>query len=311
MKKFLILLIWFLTVTLVYAPDAEPPPACLEVPADKYKPAAKELIVTFIDVGQGDSIFIKMPNGKTVLLDSGGTPHWRDSDYDPGKAVVLPYLKKRKIKRLDYVITSHGHGDHIAGMIAVLEEIPTGIIYENGFDSEDPDYETLHEFIDEQKIPTGVLRRGTTLCIDPSVKLEILSPPENFYFGDDNTNSIVIRLVYGDVSFLFTGDIEAEAEDDIVHTYGIDIESNVLKIAHHGSATSTNEGFLYNVNPEIAVICVGKYNNFGHPTAGVLANLKYDEIGIYRTDRNGDITFTTDGKKFKIESEKSEDEGWD
>lgn len=301
-KKLLTLLVWFLTATVCHFLNAQPN-VSLKVPPAEYKPVAKELAVTFIDVGQGDSIFIKTPNGKSVLVDSGGTPQWSGSDYDPGKEKVLPYLESRKIKRLDYVIMSHGHGDHIAGLPAVLEKIPADIIYENGFDSEDPDYEIVCEFIGRKKIPVAVVKRGDVINIDPSVRFEVLSPPADYYFEDDNNNAIAIRIIYGDVSFLLAGDIEAEAEGEIEHSFGSKIRSNILKVAHHGSTTSTTESFLNKVSPEVAVICVGKYNNFGHPDTGLLAELDDSGIAVYRTDKNGNITIKTDGKKFKVEPE--------
>ncbi|HAX61172.1 MAG TPA: hypothetical protein DCX95_01235 [Elusimicrobia bacterium] len=281
------------------------PKVYLEVPSNEYKPIGKELAVTFIDVGQGDSIFIKTPNGKTILIDAGGTPYWKQSDYDPGEEVVVPFLENQKIKKLDFVIATHADGDHIGGMPAVLRKFPIGSLYENGIVSDQPEYEEMHRVIDDKKIVTSVLKQDASFYIDSSVKFEIFSPPSNFYFEGENNNAIAIRLIYGDVSFLFTADIEYESEDNILKTYGDKVQSNILKIGHHGSATSTSENFLKAVNPEVAVISVGAKNNFGHPDSGVIAKLQDADINIYRTDEDGNLTIRTDGKKFIIETEKN------
>ncbi|MDO8733553.1 MAG: ComEC/Rec2 family competence protein [Elusimicrobiota bacterium] len=281
------------------------PKVYLEVPANEYKLLVSELVVTFIDVGQGDSIFIKTPGGKYGLIDSGGTPYWSPSAVEPGEETVVPFLESRKVKKLDFVIATHADGDHIGGLPAVLKRFPVGIVYENGIISDQPEYEELHKVIDDKKIITSVLKQGDVFDVDPSVKFEVFAPPKDFYFDGENNNAIAVRLIYGDVSFLFTADIEYEAEDSILHVYGNKIRSNIMKIGHHGSATSTSEKFLKAVNPEIAVIPVGARNNFGHPYSGVLAKLQDADINIYRTDEDGNITVRTDGKKFIIESEKN------
>jgi len=295
----------FVTGCATLPKEPPKPKVYLEVPAGEYKPLAKELIVTFIDVGQGDSIFVKTPNGKTILIDTGGTPHWSPSDYDPGEEVVAPFLESQKIKKLDFVIATHADGDHISGMPAVLKRFPVGLLYENGIVSDQPEYEEMHKVINSERIVTSVLKQNGSFYIDSSVKFEILSPPSDFYFEGENNNAIAIRLIYGNVSFLFTADIKFESEDNILQIYGDKIRTNILKVAHHGSSTSTSEKFLKAVNPEIAVISVGARNNFGHPYSGVLAKLQDADINIYRTDEDGNITVRTDGKKFVIESEKT------
>ncbi len=261
---------------------------------------SEELSVTFIDVGQGDSIFIRTPNGRTLLIDGGGTPSWKESDYDPGAAVVVPFLKKNGVSKLDCVVATHADGDHIGGLPAVLRAIPVGIVYENGFEGDSPEYRNLHLAINSKRIASSVLRQGMTLNLDPSVTFYVLSPPKDYYFEDSNNNAIVIRMVYGEVSFLFTGDIEFEGEYSLIKKYGDGLQSMILKVGHHGSATSTSDEFLAWVSPEVAVIQVGKYNGFGHPYPGTLA--KFDDAGIevLRTDKSGSIRIDTDGKTFGI-----------
>ncbi|OQA92094.1 MAG: ComEC family competence protein [Elusimicrobia bacterium ADurb.Bin231] len=263
-----------------------------------------ELEVTFLDVGQGDAIFLKMPNGKTMLIDAGGIPAWKESSYDPGAAVILPFLIKNKVKRLDCVIATHADGDHIGGMSAVLDKIPTSIVYENSLESEQPEYRTLHQTMKRKNIAGCLLRQGMTINLDPSVKIDVLSPPKDFLFENENNNSIVLRLVHREVSFLFTGDSEYEAEENIMKHYGDKIESIILKVGHHGSSTSTSDEFLGLVAPECAVISVGKYNNFGHPYSGILAKLSDAGIETFRTDRHGDVTIYTDGDTFFVKPER-------
>jgi len=302
-SHFLLLTVFFGCATLPKEPLK--PKVYLEVPVSKYKALAKELTVTFLDVGQGDSAFIRTPNNKNILIDAGGTPYWKQSDYDPGEETVIPFLESQKIKKLDAVIATHADGDHIGGMPAILKNFTVGIVYENGLESEQPEYEMLNNVIKKLKLPTATLKQGTLLDIDPLVKFEVLAPPKDFYYEGENNNAIVIRVVYGDVSFLLTADAEYESENNIVRTYGNAIGSNILKIGHHGSSTSTSVKFLKTVAPEVAVISVGAYNNFGHPYSGVIAKLQDADINIYRTDEDGNITVRTDGKKFIIESEKN------
>ncbi len=303
--SFVLLIFSFFSGCATLPKEPPKPKVYLEVPSNEYKPLGKELVVTFIDVGQGDSIFIKTPGGKNGLIDAGGTPYWKQSDYDLGEEIVVPFLESQKIKKLDFVIATHADGDHIGGLPAVLKRFPIGLLYENGIISDQPEYEEMHRVIDSKKTVISVLKQGAGFDVDPSVKFEVFAPPKDFYFEGENNNAITVRLIYGDVSFLFTADIEYEAEDSILQVYGDKVRSNILKIGHHGSATSTSEKFLKAVNPEIAVIPVGARNNFGHPYSGVLAKLQDADINIYRTDEDGNITIRTDGKKFIIESEKN------
>jgi len=263
-----------------------------------------ELSVTFVDVGQGDCIFIRTPNGRTLLIDGGGTPSWKESNYDPGESVVVPFLKADGVNKLDCIVATHADGDHIGGLPAVLRAIPVGIVYENGFEGDSPEYQNLHRAIDSKKIVSSVLRQGMHLILDPSVTFYVLSPPRDYYFEDSNNNAIVIRMVYGEVSFLFTADLEFEGEYNVVKEYGDRIQSTILKVGHHGSATSTSDEFLAAVSPEIAVIQVGKYNGFGHPYPGTLAKFKDAGIEVFRTDQVGNIRIDTDGKTYGIRTDR-------
>lgn len=269
----------------------------------QYNIWAEELTVTFLDVGQGDSIFIQAPNGKNMLIDAGGTPSWKESDYDPGASVVVPFLQANNINKLDCVVATHADGDHIGGLPAVLSAVPAGIVYENGFESGSPEYRRLHAILHEKRIVSSTLKQGMHINLDPSITIDVLSPPKDFYFEDGNNNSVVIRLLYGEVSFLFTADMEFEGEYNILQKYGGEIQSTILKVGHHGSSTSTSDEFLSYVQPEIAVIQVGKYNGFGHPYTGTLAKFSDAGIEVFRTDKVGYVEIKTDGETFGIKTQ--------
>ena len=266
--------------------------------------SAADLTVTFIDVGQGDAILIEAPNGRTMLIDAGGTPYWKESNYDPGEAVVVPLIKSKNIKKLDYVIQTHSDGDHIGGMAAVVLKIPVGVVFENGFKADTPEFTELHNIINYNHLVSSILVQGMRIDLDPSVKIDVLSPPKNDYFEENNSNSIVIRMQYGEVSFLFPGDIKYDRESAILRDYGDKVQSTILKVSHHGSATSTSEEFLSYVSPEIAVIQVGSANGFGHPSVDVLQKLRAEGIDIFRTDRMGNIEIKTNGDRFWIKTQR-------
>ena len=277
---------------------------CLSAPLNL---SAAELTVTFLDVGQGDSILIQTPNGKSMLIDAGGMPSWKLSDYDPGESVVAPFLKSNNINKLDCVVATHADGDHIGGLPAVIRSIPAvGIVYENGFEGESPEYQRLHEVIKSRKIFSSTLRAGMHINLDPSVTFYVLSPPKDFYFEDSNNNSIVMRMVYGEVSFLFAADVEYEGEYNILRKYSDKIQSTILKVGHHGSSTSTSDEFFATVSPEIVVIPVGKYNGFGHPYTGTMAKFSDAGTEVFRTDQVGYIRIDTDGNTFGVKTERAQ-----
>ena len=249
----------------------------------------KNLKVYFIDVGQGDSTLIISPTNKKILIDGGGSENL--GDFDIGENVLLPYLLDRKITKLDYVIVSHFDADHCNGLIAVLENIKVNnlIISKQVYICEE--YTNLISIAQKRNIKIKEVKKGDKINIDKYVYLDILYPEEKLEFDDLNNNSIVCKLVYKSFSMLFTGDIEQIAEDKILRNKSISskLESTILKVAHHGSKTSSTEQFIDAVNPKIALIGVGSNNNFGHPNTAVIERLKKREIKIYRTDENGEI----------------------
>ena len=232
-----------------------------------------------IDVGQGDSCLIITPNNKKVLIDGGeGEPE-----------VLLSYLLDRKIKTLDYIMISHFDSDHCNGLIEVIKNLKVKNILISKQAYFCDEYKNIANIINSKKIKATFVKQGDRLKIDKNVKLEILYPAKELEHDDLNNNSIVAKLTYNSFSILFTGDIE-KSEQDLIGKYELkELESDILKIAHHGSKTSSSKEFLEVVKPKIALIGVGKNNMFGHPNNGVLERLENINCKIYRTDQMGEI----------------------
>lgn len=231
----------------------------------------EDLRMYFIDVGQGDSTLIITPNNKTILIDGGGS-----NFYDVGKNTLVPYLLDRKVNKLDLVIISHFDQDHVGGILSVLKELKVEkiIIGKQGEVSEQ--YNEFCNIIREKGIPIFMVKRGDVINVEKNVKIKILFP-ENDLILDNilNNNSLVAKLEYKDFKMLFTGDIEDVAEQHLMKIYKNDeLKANILKVAHHGSKTSTSEEFLKVVLPQIALIGVGENNKFGHPSSEVLNRFK-------------------------------------
>lgn len=260
----------------------------------------KDLRIHFIDVGQGDSSLIITPNNKTILIDGGGNLN----GYDVGKNTLLPYLLDRKVQKIDYMIISHFDADHANGLIAVLENIKVEKVLISQQIEKSSEYKKVMEVVKTKRIKVCLIKAGDNLMLEKDVHLEILYPKEELVFSDLNNNSIVARLEYKNFSMLFTGDIEEKAEEDLLdkYKYTNKLKVTVLKVAHHGSKTSSKESIIDEIRPKIALIGVGKNNLFGHPNNKVIERLKNIGAKIYRTDETGEITITVTSKgKIKVE----------
>lgn len=248
-----------------------------------------KLEVYFIDVGQGDSSLIITEENKKILIDGGGS---NDEKYDVGQKVTLPYLLDRRINDLDYVVVSHFDSDHVQGLYAILENIKVKNVVISTQYEKTENYEKFMEIVYRKKINIINVKKDDKIQIDKFAKLEILFPLENHIKENRiNNNSIVCKFMNRGLSILYTGDIEKIAEDALVKLYKNTkkLSANILKIAHHGSKTSSTENFLNLVNPRIAIISVSKDNLFKHPNSEVIKRLESRNIIIRRTDLEGEI----------------------
>jgi competence protein ComEC len=262
-----------------------------------------QLEVTVLDVGQGDSIFVAFPSGRTMLVDGGGLPgssyiRSRRPGMDVGEDVVSPFLWSRGLKHLDVVALTHAHQDHLGGLAAVLRNFQVGELWV-GPGVRTTAYAALLDVAHQQGVPVVQHRRGDTLDWD-GVRLRVIWPAgSESADGSQNDDSLVLRLETGHESLLLAGDIEQPAERALTAS-GDALSSGFLKVPHHGSRTSTTAAFLDSVHPQFAAISVGETNPFGHPNPDVLRRIAHEGARLYRTDLHGAITLLTDGEDFDI-----------
>lgn len=246
----------------------------------------KGMNVHFIDVGQGDSILIQV-NSKNLLIDSGPSA---------SKDKLVKYLNSSKISKLDYIIATHPHEDHIGNMSYIIDNFEVLNFYAPKVNSNTKAFETMVESLVIKDLKIKVLKPNIkSIDLGENTKVDVFSPISNEYENLNNFSSI-IKISYGTTSFLFTGDSEELSEKEVL-TQGYDLKSDVLKVGHHGSSSSTSKRFLDAVDPYIAVISVGKDNSYGHPSQEVLSRLK--DLTIYQTDLDGNILIKSDGYSLK------------
>ncbi len=252
---------------------------------------------------QGDSCLIITPLKTSILIDGGGS-----ETYDIGKNTLLPYLLSRRINKIDYMICSHFDTDHSRGLKTILENIKVKNLI---ISKQKENYENFSEIMQiakKKNIKILVVKAKDKITFDKTAYMDILYPTEELKHADINNNSIVAKFKCQGISMLFTGDIEKEAETNLIQLYNKkELKADILKIAHHGSKTSSSYEFLEEVSPEIALIGVGKDNTFGHPSDITIENLKKLNIKIYRTDKNGEIEIEPKGKEnIKIKTHMNE-----
>ncbi len=280
------------------------------------KLSGDELRVTFLDVGQGESSVVELPDGKVMLIDGG--------EYKPdmGRRVVAPFLWARGIDHIDYLVLTHPHPDHYGGLSYVLDNFRVGEVWTN----RPAVYKSGRFFsrVEEKDIPYKLPVRGDVFDAG-EYKINILHPYEGFYpdssrggFSNLNSGSIVMKISSNNTSVLFTGDIEAEAENDLVYL-GEHLKSSIIKVPHHGGRSSSSADFISAVRPETAVISVGGNNTYGHPHRETLARYKNAGTDIYRTDKSGAVTVTLEDGSYRVGTyeesrvrkvEKWQDEVW-
>lgn len=243
--------------------------------------------IHFIDVGQGDSIFIELPNNETMLIDAGESSK---------EEVVSEYINTLGYNKINYVIGTHPHSDHIGGLAHIINSFNIEKIYMPKALSTSKTYENLLNTIYKNNKNIITAKAGIKIIDEDNLKINILAPNNNNY-SNLNNYSVVIKINYKSKSFLFMGDAEILSENEIL----TDVSADIIKIGHHGSDTSSSESFLSKVNPKYAIIMVGENNKYNHPNQTILDRLERNNIITYRTDLNGNIVITSDGNEINVE----------
>lgn len=246
-----------------------------------------ELTVQFIDVGQGDCSLVKYKDF-VMLIDAG--------DNTQGTA-IQNFLQKQGIEEIDYLILTHPHADHIGGADVIITKFIVHNIIMTDFSSETATYRDVIAAISYKGYSYTVPVAGDEIFVDNNLQIQFVAPNGDYMIGDANNASIAVKMVYKEASFLFMGDCEEEAENKILDMeFAVDVD--ILKVAHHGSRTSSTEKFLEATTPLYAVISCGEENDYGHPHSGPLNLFRQMGIEVYRTDEQGTLTVTTDGVEY-------------
>lgn len=247
------------------------------------------LSVHYIDVGQADCIYIKAPGGKVMLIDAGNNG---DSD------TIIKYLKNQGVSKIDILVGTHPHEDHIGSMSEVIDTFDIGKFYMPKVTTTTKTYKDVINSAKSKNLSIDTASKGIILDLGQEVQAKMLAPVSSKY-DELNDYSAVIKLVYKNTSFLFTGDAGEVSEKEMIKNKE-DLSATVLKVGHHGSSTSTTSEFLNLVNPKYAVISVGKVNDYGHPAASTVNRLEKKGIKIFRTDESGTIIAASDGNNVKF-----------
>ncbi|MGL4772336.1 MAG: ComEC/Rec2 family competence protein [Clostridium sp.] len=248
-----------------------------------------EFTVHYINVGQGDCILIEV-NNKTLLIDAGPKEERNN---------VISYLNKESIKKLDYIIATHPHEDHIGNMSEVIKNYDVGDFYAPKITNTTKSFERMVDALKDKNKKINVIKEGTdSIDLGKNTKVKVFSPSIDKY---DNLNnySPIIKIEYGDTSFLFTGDAEKEVEDYVLK-FKDELNCDVIKLGHHGSSSSSSPNFIKQVSPSTAIISCGKDNKYGHPHKETLSTLQKYDINYFITVEEGSIIVKSDGKKIKF-----------
>ena len=263
---------------------------------DSFKRDENDLTITYLDVGQGDSEFIEFPDGTTMLIDTGVYAKVDD---------VIDYIEELGYSRIDYLVLTHHHADHMGGAATIIRTFDIGKIYIPKIpDSETPTTSYYSAFVNavaEEGLKLTRGKNGVNIIDSSELSVEMFAPISDSY-EDTNNYSIGIKIVYGDTSFLFFGDGEKLVENEVLES-GFDVSANVYKASHHGSSTSSSSEFLDAVSPEYAVISCGEDNQYGHPHKETLEAFKERGITYFRTDKDGNIIAQSDGSTIEFYTE--------
>jgi competence protein ComEC len=269
--------------------------------------------VTYIDVGQGNSALLELPGGHTALIDGGGFSD--NNTFDMGARVIAPFLWRKKIRTVDTLVLSHPNSDHLNGLIFIAQHFNVKTIWTNSEARSTLGYRRFKKIIAQKHInlpdfpfmPRQKLINGVEFCfLYPAA--DFLAKKASQKWRTSNNNSVVLKVSFGDISFLFPGDIMAEAEKELVSLAGADLACDVLLVPHHGSRSSSSQPFLSKVQPDVAVISAGWRNRFRFPHSTVLDAYKRSGCRIFRTDRNGAIEIKTDGNRLTVKPFLSSDD---
>lgn len=253
-----------------------------------------KMIVHYIDVGQGDCILVQV-NNKNLLIDSGPTSN---------RVNLLDYLEKLNIKKFDYIIATHPHEDHIGNMDTLIRRYKIGSFYAPKVIHSSTTFENMIAALIDKNLKINILKKGSTgIELGENTSISVFSPEENINSDNLNDYSPIIKISFSNTSFLFTGDAEVSTETTIISENN-NLKSNIIKIGHHGSSTSTSPDFLNSVDPSVAIISVGKNNTYGHPDSDTLSLLNSMNIKTIRTDINGSIIVVSDGNSIQISNTK-------
>ena len=253
-----------------------------------------QLRLHVIDVGQGDAILLQAPGGKTALIDTGPAG---------ARRTLLDYLRTHNVRRIDLLIHSHAHADHVGNTPAVLRNFEVGAVLDPGYAHPAKAYARALSAIEASKIPMKRARRGRTIRMGPHVRLKILGPEEPFLRqtrSDVNANSVVLRIDFEDVRILLTGDAEHETEQRLLQHGKAPLRAQVLKIAHHGSRFASKRPFLAAVAPTLALVSAGRENAYGHPHKGTIKRLSARGTAVAITGRDGHLVLETDGRALRL-----------
>lgn len=282
MKKIILLLMMLLLVGCTEVP--EPIKDTSDVPVSQ---SGNDMLVHFINVGQGDAILIQSPNGKSMLIDGGVKGEGQN---------IVSYLREQGVEQLDYVVATHPDADHIGGLIGVLNSISIKHFLDSGKVHTSQTYEEMISLVAEKNIPYIVPKTGDEVKLDGALDITVLNADEGA--ADNNEASIVLKVVYNNVSFLLTGDAGIDVEKKMMASQNV--SATVLKAGHHGSNTSSSPAFIEAVNPEAAILSYGQDNKYGHPHFEVVESLQQAGSKIYGTAESGHIVIATDGQTYSI-----------
>ncbi len=255
---------------------------------------AAGLEVHFLDVGQGDCILVRFPDGRNMLVDAGSTK---------SAGTVVNYLKKNGVRKLDFVVATHPHEDHIGSLDAVIKAFEIGEVFMPGATTTTKTFRDVLAAVRDKGLKITTARAGLNILRSDNLSADIIAPHGSQYESLNN-HSAVVKITYGRVGFLLTGDAEAQSEAEMLAGSASSLKADVLKVGHHGSKTSTSTPFLKAVAPRYAVISLAADNDYHYPHKVVLDRLKKAGVQVLRTDQKGTIVFATDGKDITFSTEK-------